>query len=428
MILEYRRVARRRPAALVASAICLLAYVLASALTSAAADDSPLRSQSYTLENGMDLVVIEDHRTPVVTHMLFYRVGGADDPPGKSGLAHFFEHLMFKGTPSLGSGEYQKMIARNGGRMNASTGSDMTNYYVTIAADRLELVMRAEADRMVNLTLDEETVLTERDVILEERRMRVDNSPGARFSERMSALQYLVHPYGTPVVGWENEIAAQVREDMIPFYRRHYAPDNAFLVVAGDVDPEAVFEMAKTHYGPIPPSGRVRDSRRAEPEPLAAKTLEMFDARVRQPVWRRSWLAPSSHSGESKHALPLQVLSVILGSGPTSRLHRKLVVETEISLGAYSGYDSDVIDMSRFAISARPAEGHDLSEIEGAVDVILQDIMESGVTATELIAPSATFPPPLFMSRTARSDWLKFMDLRWRAAMQSRASRTGQSR
>ena len=200
---------------------------------------------SFTLENGLEVVVIEDHRAPVVTHMVWYRVGAADEEPGKSGLAHFLEHLMFKGTDEVAAGEFSRLIARNGGRDNAFTSQDYTGYYQSMARDKLELVMRLEADRMVNLKLDEKDVQTEREVVLEERRQRTDNEPGAQLGEAASAAQYLAHPYGIPVIGWEHEIRGLTRAAALAFYQRYYAPNNAILIVAGDVSADAVRRLGR---------------------------------------------------------------------------------------------------------------------------------------------------------------------------------------
>ncbi len=201
------------------------------------------------LANGMQVVVIPDRRAPVITQMVWYKVGAADEPQGKSGIAHFLEHLMFKGTEKIAPGEFSKLIARNGGEDNAFTTHDATAYFQRVAADRLALVMGMEADRMVNLRLSEEDVTTERKVILEERRSRVDNDPSSILSEEMGAALYLAHHYGIPVIGWEHEMKSLSREDAIAFYKQFYAPNNAILVVAGDVEPQAVIKLAQDTFG-----------------------------------------------------------------------------------------------------------------------------------------------------------------------------------
>ncbi len=207
---------------------------------------------TFTLANGMQVVVVENHRAPVVAHWVWYRVGTADSPVGKSGLPHYLEHLMFKGTEKIPPGEFSKIVARHGGNDNAMTSYDFTAYFQMIAKDRLELVMGMEADRMVNLRLSEEDAVTERDVILEERRMRVDNEPASLLEERLMAVQYLNHPYRLPVIGWFHEIESYTREDALAFYRTWYAPNNAILIVVGDVTPEEVRELAERTYGQVP--------------------------------------------------------------------------------------------------------------------------------------------------------------------------------
>jgi len=208
----------------------------------------------FTLPNGLQVVVIEDHRAPVVVHMVWYRVGAADEPPGHSGIAHFLEHLMFKGTDEVPSGKFSEIVQAQGGSDNAFTSWDYTAYFQRVAADRLDLVMKLEADRMRDLRLTQEDVATERAVILEERTTRTDSDPGALFEEQAQAAQYLNHPYGIPIIGWRHEIEQLDRDDALAFYRRFYAPNNAVLVVAGDVTPDEVKRLAERHYGPLAPT------------------------------------------------------------------------------------------------------------------------------------------------------------------------------
>ena len=218
----------------------LVAFVALSATQATAAEIS-----SFSLDNGMDVVVLEDHRAPLVVHMVWYRVGAADEPAGKSGIAHFLEHLLFKGTDDLEPGEFSATITRNGGTDNAFTNQDYTAYFQRIAADRLELMMQLESDRMRDLEMTEADVATERDVVLEERNMRTENNPGALFGEQRDAAQYMNHPYGIPVIGWKHEIQQLNRTDAFAFYRRYYAPNNAVLVVAGDTTPDEVRALAE---------------------------------------------------------------------------------------------------------------------------------------------------------------------------------------
>src|SRR5262245_32466436 len=225
------------------------------------------RVSEFKLANGLTVVVIPDHRAPVVTQMVWYKVGAADEPPGSSGIAHFLEHLMFKGTDKIPTGQFSKIVAKNGGEDNAFTNHDVTAYFQRVAKDRLPLVMRMEADRMENLRLSEEDVKTERDVILEERRSRVDNDPGSILQEQMMAALYANHPYGIPIIGWEHEIAALNRDDALSYYRRFYAPNNAILVVAGDVEPDEVQKLAEETYGKLAPNPALNGNRHRPQEP-----------------------------------------------------------------------------------------------------------------------------------------------------------------
>ncbi|MBN9276698.1 MAG: insulinase family protein, partial [Hyphomicrobium sp.] len=239
------------------------------------------RATEFTLPNGLMVVVVPDNRAPVVTHMIWYRVGAADEPPGTSGIAHFLEHLMFKATEKIGTGEFSKIVSRLGGQDNAFTAQDITAYFQRVSKDRLPKVMEMEADRMVNLKLDEKEVLTERDVILEERRSRVENNPSAILDEQMGAALYLAHPYRIPVIGWEHEMAKLSRDDAMKFYKRFYAPNNAILVVTGDVTPEEVRKLAEATYGKIPRNPNVSTVERpGEPPHRAARRIELKDPRA----------------------------------------------------------------------------------------------------------------------------------------------------
>ena len=363
-----------------------LAMVLAPALTPdlASVARAEPKVSDFRLANGMEVVVIEDHRAPVVTHMVWYRVGAADEPWGRSGIAHFFEHLMFKATGAIDDGAFSKIVAANGGSDNAFTSYDYTAYYQRIAADRLGLVMGMEADRMRNLVLTDAVIATERDVILEERNQRTDNSPQGLFAEQMSAALYLNHPYGVPVIGWRHEIEQLNLADAEVFYARYYAPDNAILVVAGDVTPAAVRALAETHYGSIQPSGRPPEARPQEPPQLAPRRLEMRDARVRQPFVRRIYLVPSYQSSNPGEAAALSILSDILGDGITSRLARALQLDQRVAIDTGSHYSPARRDRGDFSIYGVPAEGEDLATVEAAMDAVLAELIGEGPTAEEL--------------------------------------------
>lgn len=362
------------------------AAVLGATLASvAAAATAAPQITEFTLRNGMDVVVIEDNRAPVVTHMVWYRAGAADEQPGESGLAHYLEHLMFKGTDEIPEGAFSKIVAENGGRDNAFTSRDFTSYFQNIAADRLETVMRMEADRMVDLILSEEAALAERDVILEERSQRTDNDPGALFAEQMTAALYLNHPYGVPIIGWRAEMERLTRQDALDWYERYYAPDNAILVVAGDVTPDEVRVLAERHYGPLEPSGRPRAERPQEPPQLAPRRLTMTDARVRQPYMTRRYLAPQRRPGDQAQAAALTILAEVLGgSGVTSRLARALQLEEGIAISSGAFYSGQSVDPSEFGVFAVPAQGVDLATVEEGVDRVLAALAAEGPTPEEL--------------------------------------------
>lgn len=337
----------------------------------------------FVLGNGMQVVLIEDHRAPVVHHMVWYKVGAADEQPGVSGIAHYLEHLMFKGTPNVPPGEFSKTVAREGGRDNAFTSSDYTGYFQTIARDRLELVMSMEADRMSQLAPREADAKPELQVVMEERLSRTDNSPGALFGEQLDAAQYLSHPYGRPVIGWPSEIQRLTLADAMAFYRSHYAPNNAILIVAGAVRPAELKALAEKYYGlipmrPIPPRFRPQ-----EPNQLAARRLSMSDPRVAQPSMRRSYLAPSRSAGEKQHAVPLAVLAEILNA-PTGRLHNALVKGDGPAASAGAWYGSMSLDQGTFGFSASPKQGRRLDEVEAALDRVIADLLAGGVTDDEM--------------------------------------------
>ncbi|MEZ5913652.1 MAG: pitrilysin family protein [Paracoccaceae bacterium] len=340
---------------------------------------------SFDLENGMQVVVIEDHRAPVVVHMVWYRVGSADEGPGVSGVAHFLEHLMFKGTDTVAPGEFSATVEANGGDDNAFTSWDYTAYFQRIAADRLDLVMRMEADRMRGLKLSEEDVVTERAVVLEERNKRTENDPGALFGEQRRAAQYLNLRYGTPVIGWKHEIEALNRDDALAFYKTFYAPNNAILIVAGDVTPDAVRTLAETHYGPIAPTVDLPERLRpTEPPQLSERRLSYADPRVAQPTVIRTYLAPERDAGNQSEAAALTVLAELLGGSPTtSVLARKLQFESQIAV--YSGvfYDGVSLDATTLAMAVVPVPGVSPEEAEAALDGALAGFLKDGVDAEE---------------------------------------------
>ncbi|WP_417743615.1 M16 family metallopeptidase [Salipiger sp.] len=368
---------------------------LAAALTIAAvtlsappalAEETATPVTDFTLDNGMEVVVIEDHRAPVVVHMVWYRAGSADETAGTSGIAHFLEHLLFKGTEKMEAGEFSRVVAQNGGTDNAFTSFDQTAYFQRVAADRLGLMMEMEADRMVNLQLDEEDILTERDVILEERNTRVENDPAALMREQMGAALYQNHRYGVPIIGWRHEMEALDLEAATGFYERHYAPNNAILIVAGDVTPDEVRTLAEEHYAPIPANPEVGAPRLRPQEPpqLAARHLVYRDPRVAQPYLMRQYLAPERDPGDQRTAAALTLLDEILGSGQTSVLNRDLQFDAKVALHTGSYYDGTSYDDSSFTLMVVPAADVSLEDAEAALDTALATFLEKGVDADQL--------------------------------------------
>jgi len=334
----------------------------------------------FTLENGLQAVVIEDHRAPAVVNMLWYRAGAADEPPGRSGIAHFLEHLMFKATDTLESGEFSETVEANGGSDNAFTSWDYTGYFQRVAADRLGLMMQMEADRMRNLRLTDEDIETERSVVLEERAQRTDSNPGALFSEQMRAALYLNHPYGIPIVGWRHEMETLDRADVFDFYQRYYSPDNAVLVVAGDVTPEEVRALAEQYYGSLEPSGITPRARPSEPPNIADRRVYYEDPRVSDPYVVRNYPAPERDPGDQRMAAALTLLSNILGgSGATSVLPRVLQVEEERALYASTSYAGMNLDDTVFSVFNVPVPGVSLEEAEADMDRVIAQFLEDGI-------------------------------------------------
>ncbi len=366
------------------SRLAAVAAVLAAAFLAVPVRATVFSPETFSLPNGLQVVVIPDHRAPVVQNMIWYRIGAADEVAGKSGIAHFLEHLMFKGTTAVPKGGFSSTVARIGGQQNAFTSYDYTGYFETVARDQLELVIRLEADRMVNLKLTDAEVNPERQVILEERAMRTDSRPGALLEEQMSAAQFLNHPYHRPVIGWEHEMRGLTTADALAWYRKYYTPSNAILVISGDVTAAEVRPLAEKYFGPIksrPIPVRVRPQ---EPPQRVARRVTLEDARVRQPVLNRSYLAPSRHGGETKHAIPLEVLAEILGSG-TGRMQRDLVLNGGIATSAHAEYESTSYDSSTFGFRLGLKAGGDMNVLEAGLDKVLADLLRDGITEAELV-------------------------------------------
>jgi zinc protease len=339
----------------------------------------------FTLSNGLEVVVVPDHRAPVVTHMIWYKVGGADETAGKSGLAHFLEHLMFKGTKQNPGDHFSQEVASIGGQENAFTSSDYTGYFQRVPREHLKEMMALEADRITGLMLTDEVVRPELNVVLEEQNMRVANNPNARLGEQMDAALYLNHPYGRPVIGWRQEIEALTSEDALAFYRRFYTPNNAIVVIAGDVTADEVKADAEDTYAKIATRAEIKPRNRPkEPVQEAPRTVTLADPRVEQPSVSRNYLVPSTTTAKPGESEALDVLAHVLGSGSNSRLYRTLVVDKGIALSAGAYYSGTAVDYAKFGVYGSPKPGTTLRQVEDGIDAVLADVVDHGITADEL--------------------------------------------
>ena len=374
--------------------LLLASFSLASLAVAVAAGGAHVsqRVSEFKLKNGLQVLVIPDHRAPVVTQMIWYKAGAADEPPGSSGIAHFLEHLMFKGTELIPTGQFSKLIARNGGEDNAFTNHDVTAYFQRVAKDRLPKVMQMEADRMANLRLSEEDVAMERKVILEERRTRVDNDPGSILQEQMMAALYSNHPYGIPIIGWEHEVRALGREDALSFYKRFYAPDNAILVIAGDVEPEEVRKLAEETFGEVEPSGLMNGrARPQEPAHFAPVKVTLADARAGRTTVQRFYLAPSYASAEPGEAEALDLLMRVAAAGSISTIYKRLVIEDKKAANAGGWYSDSGLDSGRLGFYAIAAENVSAEDLEKAIDGVIEDLRANGVAQEELDRARASY-------------------------------------
>lgn len=367
----------------------IAAAVLAATITALAPQRIAVAAPEVTtfkLANGLEVVVVPDRRSPVVTHMLWYKVGAADEPPGKSGIAHFLEHLLFKGTEKNPAGKFSKTVALIGGQENAFTSSDYTGYFQRTSREHLKTLMEFEADRMTGLVLTDDVVAPELKVVLEEQNQRVANNPGAKLGEQIEAALYLNHPYGRPVIGWRHEIESLNRQDAIAFYRRFYTPNNAILVVAGDVSADEVKKLAEETYGKVQPTATAETGPRKrpqEPAQIAPRQVTLADPRVTQHSLQRSYLVPSAATAKPGESEALEVLGHILGNSSTGRLYRTLVMDRGVAVSAGGWYSGSALDATRFGIYGAPKPGTTLPQFEEAIDAVIDELLTKGVTPEE---------------------------------------------
>lgn len=382
--------------AMAVAAVALLSAgspIVASAAETAASPAPAVKASSaklfdaktFTLKNGLQVVVVENHTMPVVNQMVWYKVGAADEPAGKSGLAHLLEHLMFKGTKTIKPGQFSPTIARHGGQDNAFTSSDVTAYYESIAVENLPLIMQMEADRMRNLQLDDKNVLTERDVVYEERLSRTENEPAALLGERLDNALWMTHPYHNPVIGWPDELKSLTRQDALDYYKKWYAPNNAIVVISGDVTLAQVKKLAETYYGPLAHGPKIERARNRTLPPPATVRIEMHHPQVSQPTWREVFIAPSYNTAKSpREVYALQVFNELFGGGPTSRLYRAMVIDHKIAASAGSGYNASAVDWGTFGISFTPRPGQDVSAGEAVIKAEVDKLLAQGITDDEV--------------------------------------------
>ncbi|HVZ00871.1 MAG TPA: pitrilysin family protein [Dongiaceae bacterium] len=341
-------------------------------------------ADSFTLPNGLEVVVLPKHLAPVVYQILVYKAGAADGAIGKNGVAHFLEHLMFKGTARFGDGEFTRQVNLHGGEDNAFTNQDVTAFHQTIAKPDLPMIMEMEADRMTGLQLSDPVVLPERDVIIEERHQRIENDPGSQLSEMLNAVLYLNHPYRLPVIGWKHEMETYTTKDALDFYQSHYAPNNAVLVIAGDVTTDEVKALAEKYYGPIAKKDIPARQRLSEPQAYAPRRVTLESEFVSQPSVSRIYQAPSYRTAQGDQAYALQVLDEILGGNNVGRLYRRLVVEQALADYVGSSYDPSAYDVGSFAFWGAPRQGVTVEKIEQAIDDEIAKVLKDGVTDQEV--------------------------------------------
>lgn len=358
----------------------LLLSFLPTAGSADASDEAGVQVQEVVLDNGLKVLLLENHKSPAVTFQIWYRVGSRNEIDGKTGLAHFLEHMLFKGTEKIGPEEYSRIIMRNGGRSNAFTTSDATVYFATMSREKIGIEIELEADRMRNARLADTYFDPEKQVVKEERRLRVEDRPEALLGEATNAATYMVHPYRRPVIGWMNDVQNMTLEDLKEFYRTYYAPNNAFIVVAGDFVPDEIIARIEETFGAIP--------RGPEPPPMRIKEPPQYGERrvtVRKeaelPVIVMNYHAPNAGHPDS---YALDLLELMLANGRTSRLFRELVYEQQTARWANASYDRLSIDPSTFSISAEVMPGKSPGDVENAIDAILGRLKEEEIPAKEL--------------------------------------------
>jgi len=336
------------------------------------------------LANGLRVIVQEDRRAPTAVHMVWYRAGSMDEVDGTSGVAHVLEHMMFKGTKHLKSGEFNKRVAAAGGRDNAFTSLDYTAYFQQVPSVRLGEMMALEADRMANLVLDAKEFGQEIKVVMEERRLRTEDNPQAQVHEKQMAAAFQAHPYRRPIIGWMNDLESMTAADARDWYRRWYAPNNAYVIVVGDVNKDAVFRLAEKHYGRIPARALPGRKPQREPAQIGIKRIEV-KAPAKLPYLSMAWKVPMLRDlHKEREPYALEVLAAVLDGHEAARFSRNLVRGSKIAVSAGAGYDATVRGEALFVVSGTPAEGRSVAELEAALRAEIARVASEGVSAQEL--------------------------------------------
>ena len=339
--------------------------------------------EEVTLDNGLKVVVRADHRAPVVVSQIWYKVGASDEPDGLTGISHVLEHMMFKGTTKHPAGEFSRIIAENGGRENAFTGTDYTAYFQQLEKSRLPIAFELEADRMRNLVLDPKEFAKERKVVMEERRLRTDDQPEARAYERFMATAYTTHSYKNPIIGWMADLEKLTADDLVAWYRRWYVPNNATLVVVGDVDPDAVIALAREHFGPIP-AGKVDGTAIPAEPPQTETRRSTISAPAQVPTLYMGFHAPAFGPHDDWESYALAVLNGVLDGGDSARFARELVREQRVAASAGVGYSPTARHPVLFLINATPSAGRSVGELEQAILAQIERVQNEPVAPAEL--------------------------------------------
>ncbi len=336
--------------------------------------------QETVLDNGLKVLLLEDHKSPAVTFQVWYRVGGRNEKDGKSGLAHFLEHMLFKGTPTTGPEEYSRIIAKNGGRSNAFTSTDMTVYFATMSRDKIHIQLELEADRMANALLGDTYFEPEKKVIQEERRLRTDDNPGSALYELAASVAYSIHPYRRPVVGWMEDIQALSRQDLVDFYKLYYAPNNAVIVMVGDFNSQEMLAKINAAFGKIPRGAEPPKLNVVEPPQRGEKRVSL-KKEAELPILLLFHHAPNLHHQDS---FALDLLSMVLAGGKSARLHQELVYRKQLVRGIDADYSAVSMDATGFALSAQLLPGVDVSKVEAEIERQIDKVKTELVSEREL--------------------------------------------